>query len=241
MRGVYGLGLGCLLSLTIASTVSAQDGSDLAVPFARPRAAGALPAAPPVVPEVQDVRSIGAPSVRVYGDGGGDDLDWQDPERDLLPLGNVHFVLVARGAFLAGDAEFREALDVALGPMLDLCLWPALSLHVRLGFWVGGHGPLGVASRPLGEGYARGALLFGAHFGQLVSVRLGAELGTELSFGSGASGIGGAAVAQVGLRLGDGHLELAVDLAVDVRPGSEGPVTYTYVAPRLGGMLGVTF
>jgi len=163
-------------------------------------------------------------------------------------MGMVHFVLMAQVGYLAGNDEFAEAIAVSGGPALDFCLWPTLSLHLRVGLRVGGHGPFGVSSRRLSDGYIRGTLLIGVHAVQLVSVRVGAELGPEIVFASESSSgnlmAGGAAVAQLGIRPG-GHFELALDLAIDVRPGDEltplGSRQYTYVAPRVGAMLAVTF
>lgn len=199
----------------------------------------------PIAPEVQDLRAVGTTDPtrpRVYGDGEGAELGWDDPERDLQPMGPVHFVLGGRVGYMPSDGEFGEALDFALAPALDIALENALSLHMRLGLRVGGHIPLG-PSAPLGEAYLRGSLLFGIHAWQLMSVRLGAELGPE--FVSGGLGTGGAAVAQLGIRLGNGHFEIAVELAIDVRPGARtvsGRLTsYTHTAPRIGAFLGATF
>lgn len=247
-----------VLGWTAAAEVAqAQTGRDLASPWRDgPRAPSRTPSTPPAdgsSEEVQDLRSLtsaeaASAAPRVYGDGEGGELGWDDPERDLQPLGMVHFVLLAQVGYLAGNDEFAEAIAVSGGPALDFCLWPALSLHLRAGLRLGGQGPFGVPSRRLSDGYIRGTLLVGIHAVQLVSVRVGAELGPELVFASGSSSgnvmVGGAAVAQLGIRPG-GHFELALDLAIDVRPGEEltprGSNQYTYVAPRVGAMLAVTF
>jgi hypothetical protein len=245
-----------------SGVAQAQTGHDLASPWTRgahaapssPRGAPTEPTSSSADPsEVQDLRALTAAesasaAPRVYGDGEGDSLGWDDPERDLQPMGMVHFVFMAQVAYLAGNDEFAEAIAVSGGPALDFCLWPALSLHLRVGLRLGGQGPFGVPSRRLSDGYIRGSVLLGIHAVQLVSIRLGAELGPELVFASDSSSgnlmAGGAAVAQLGIRPG-GNFEIALDLAVDIRPGEEltprGPTQYTYVTPRVGAMLAVTF
>ncbi len=247
------LGVLMLVVLGWTGTAQAQTGHDLASPWERGRAPTPSAPGPSATAEVQDLRALGSieaasAAPRVYGDGEGETLGWDDPERDLSPMGLVHFVLLAQVGYLAGNGEFAEAMQIGGGPALDICLWPNLSLHLRVGVRLGGHGPFGVPSRRLSDGYIRGTVLVGIHAVQLVSIRVGAELGPELVFASGSSSgnvmAGGAAVAQLGIRPG-GHFELALDLAIDVRPGEEltprGPTQYTYVAPRVGAMLGVTF
>lgn len=239
MRTVRGFGLGIVaVVLAGAAPAAAQSGRDLASP--RRERARERPA--PVASEVQELSVIGpAEAPREYGDGGGAELGWDDPELDLDPRGWVHFVLGARVAYLAGDARYAEAIDAGGVFGLDVCLLPALSLHLRFGLAVGAHGPLGRASPPLGLVFLRPFVLVGMHPIQRFSLRVGAELGPELV--QTGFEVGGAALAQLGVRP-FGPLEIALELAVDVRPGVDDAIPrrfYTFTTPRVGAVVLVTF
>lgn len=236
----------------LATPAAAQSGRDLGSPRRGERASPRRPRREPS-PEVQDLRAVSAAEAanaapRVYGDGGGDELGWGDPERDLEPMGYVHFVLQAHAAYLGGDGAFTEGVHLGLGPALDFCLLPSLSLHLRVGFRIGAHADLG-GGRPLSEGYIRGTALLGIHAARLLSVRIGAELGPEMNFShpdaDESIAAGGAFVGQIGLRIPGGAVELAFEIAADVRPGNFNrgirPTSYHQVSPRVGGVLMVTF
>jgi hypothetical protein len=161
-------------------------------------------------------------SSRRFGDGHADEVPWEDPELDLRPSGYVHGGLFGMGGVITATSHAPLSPDLALGLFVDVALEPRLSLHLRVGAVVrarfagdvaGADGRRGEQASLSGRGFA----LVGAHFFQVAALRIGFEVGgsTVLGGRSGSSGVGYAAVLQLGVRFDDGHLELVVDGAMD--------------------------
>lgn len=259
-----------MLLAVLAAPASAQERArDLGAPH---RSSGAQPAAPPglreVPPasveaapegagEVQDLRAVQSSGVerRVFGDGRGEAVSWDDPELDLEPRGRVHFVLQGSGGWYGATASFDEAFGGALMLGLDFVLEPRLSLHLRVGAVAAGRTE---TQRALGLGDSlrsavvsvRGQALLGVHLAQIFALRAGFELGEGYSFvlvgdSRSESALGFAFLGQAGLRLIGGRLELGVEVAAELREGNVlawggGASAVQELAPRVSGYLGVT-
>jgi hypothetical protein len=231
------------LALLCPLHARAQSGRDLASPWGPERAGSEAPA---VLAEVQELSVIGpSSSTHEYGDGGGEALAWDDAELDLDPRGRVHFVLGGRFVYVPGDAGNPEGLGGGGDALLDFCLVPEISLHLRVGLAIGAHGTL-VPGPLRGLIYFRPMLLLGVHLLQRISIRIGGELGPELVPGGTVDFVApsGAALLQLGVRP-VGRFELALELGADVWPGETGTapsrVSSFRVSPRVGAILQVTF
>ncbi|AKF03674.1 hypothetical protein DB32_000823 [Sandaracinus amylolyticus] len=250
------------LGVLIASSAAAQDRArDLSPPY---RGAPSAPSPPrPPLPraetagtdEVQELTAQPAPGVptrRVYGDGQGHALGWDDPELDLQPRGYVHLVMGFIAGWYGGTASFDEAFGGGYSLAIDVLLEPRASLHLRLGANVSLRTE---TRRTIGEDElrssvlsARGVVLLGVHLAQLVALRAGIEVGEGHSFVLGvASGatIGFAFVGQAGIRFGGGMLELGIETAAELREGNllhvmNAARSIQELAPRVSGYLGLT-
>ncbi|UJR83849.1 Hypothetical protein I5071_59200 [Sandaracinus amylolyticus] len=206
-------------------------------------------------PEVQELTAQptpGVPERRVFGDGRGHTLGWDDPELDLQPRGYVHLVMGFTAGWYGGTASFDEAFGGGYSLAIDVLLEPRASLHLRLGANVALRTE---TRRTVGEDElrsavlsARGVALIGVHLAQLVALRAGVEVGQGHSFVFGvASGttIGFAFVGQAGLRFGGGMLELGIETAAELREGNllhvmNAARSIQELAPRVSGYLGLT-
>lgn len=206
------------------------------------------------VPEVQDISARPTPGVgpRVFGDGRADSVAWDDPELDLEPRGWVHPVLFFAGAWSGSTSSFDEAAGGAFALMLDVCLEPRTSVHLR----VGAIAMLRTETRrelmaePLRSAVlsVRATLLAGVHLARLVAIRAGFELGEGRSFVFGlgdAGAVGFAFLGQAGLRLASGGVELGLEVAVDLREGGViragmPSASIQEAAPRVSGYLALT-
>lgn len=269
MRTLHALAL--LLAALVSSSraVSAQERArDLgtphpavvpAAPRPPPRPRAPLPRAhddaPSTAPQaIQSLTAQEHPGVgpRVFGDGRGEELTWDDPDLDLEPRGVVHVVISGSGSWLGATESFDESGGGTLSLALDFVLEPRVSLHLRLGASIS----LRTETRR-SEGWdelrsaalsVRGIALLGVHLAQVVALRGGLELGEGRSFvfGQGDAGtLGYAVVAQLGVRLARGGVELGVEAAAEMREGAVISATpparsIQELAPRVGAYFGLT-
>jgi len=204
-------------------------------------------ASEPAVVQAVGATDDGSAGTRTYGDGGGEDLSWNDPEIDLRPRGRAHFVLGGHGEYLGGTTNLWEAGSGGLRVQVDVCLEPSLSLHLRFGAGAAWR-TLTDRTTPLGHVRSallvvRGGALLGVHLWQLFALRAGFEVGSGFDFSLG-DGLGFALLTQIGIRVAGGSFELGAELGVDGREAilrGGVPATSQEAAPRVGGYAEGTF
>lgn len=210
-----------LVVVALPTMVAAQGGARA---LGAPTRESAAPPDPrwgaPETDSVQDITPR-APDPH-FGDGHEGDVPWSDAELDLRPSGFVHGgILGGGGVLMASDLASMQP-DLTLGPFLDFALIPTLSLHLRVAAMFHGRpgdgatlpdGRLGSPAAIVG----RGQVLLGLHVVEVLSLRLGFEVGGSAVIASHAetSGLGWALVSQLGVRVADGHFEILADIACD--------------------------